>query len=382
MSDQIGKVAIIHAFSRRNAGDGLLVDLTLELLSDAGVSARECMILALDPDSFAGNENVERAPGEPAARLSRKLAGAAIELGLSHLGLGKVERLLQDARAIVAVGGGYLVGDSPVRQAGIMLNHYAQLHAAARAKCPTVYLPQSIGPLDAPTAALVRSALQKLDRIWARDDETARELAWPNVRRCTDLAVMKLGKSFETLRPAISTGAPVIVGRDLPRPGRLVPGLKELGAKLGDAVWAVQAETEGSRSDREFYRRIGVPASGRLAEVLAQPTGPVVSIRLHGAIAALLAGRPTIHLAYERKGWGAFEDLGLGDYVHDARNFDPALVAAQVAALQHDTAGYWDAVRRASKGLAESWDLVVADLRQHLNAGRSGDNPFGVELQP
>ena len=42
---------------------------------------------------------------------------------------------------------------------------------------------------------LAGSALQKLDRIWARDDETARELAWPNVRRCPDLAVMKLGKA-------------------------------------------------------------------------------------------------------------------------------------------------------------------------------------------
>lgn len=366
MNDLVGIVSIIHAFSRRNAGDGLLVDLTLELLADAGVTPDECQILALDPESFANDVNMLRAPGEPAARISLRAISAAGELGLSLIGRGKVEQMLRGSRAIIAVGGGYLVGDSPVRQAGIMLNHFAQLKAAGKASCPTIYLPQSIGPLQAPTATPIRSALQQIDRIWARDNDTANELLWQNVRRCPDLAVMKLGKSFKSIRPSNTLGAPVIVGRDLPRASSLASDLKRLAQKLRDPIWAIQAETEGSRSDREFYRRLGVAPAGKLAEVLKWNAGPVVSIRLHGAIAALLAGRPAIHLAYERKGWGAFQDLGLGTYVHDARNFDADIVVEQVSELQRDAGDYWGLVNRASGGLARSWAMVAADLRTHL----------------
>lgn len=378
MSDWRGQVSIIHAFSRRNAGDGLLVDLTLELLSDAGVEPHECQILALDPESFEGNENVSRVPGEPAARMSRKLFGAAGELGLSLAGRGKVRKLLQHSRAIVAVGGGYLVGDSPIRQAGIMLNHYAQLRSAAAAGCPTIYLPQSIGALHPPTSALIRSRLREIDCVWARDDKTAKDLPWANVRRCPDLAVMKLGKNLSTMKPSAASGAAVIVGRDLPNAGGLLRDLKELGHKLDGSMWAVQAETEGSRSDREFYRRLGVEPAGRLVDVLKHPTGPVVSVRMHGAIAALLAGRPAIHLAYERKGWGAFEDMGLEAYVHDARNLNVDVVVEQVLELQRDPKDYWGLVRRASDRLATSWEMVASDVKRRLSGARPVENSSGV----
>ena len=360
------RVAIIHAFSRANSGDGLLVDLTFEALQDAGIARGECVLLALDPQSFADIPGVLRAPGEPAARPSLKLLDAGREVISSFAGVGQVRAQLARADALVAVGGGYLVADSLTRQGGVIANHLAQLRAAARHLGPAIYLPQSIGPLCGMAGHWTREALARMDRIWARDDTTMRELALPNMRRCPDLAVMKLAKSFATLEPQATEGAPVLVARHLPACGDYLARLHALQQMLPGAAWGVQADTPGPRSDRAFYQREGLTDAGSLGELLSRPGGPIVSVRLHGAIGALLAGRPAIHLAYERKGWGAYEDLGLAEFVHDARTFDPALVAAQVKALTADPGPFWDRVAAARLALSAAWDTMVADLASRI----------------
>lgn len=358
-------IAILHAFSRKNAGDGLLVDLTLRLLEEAGVARRDCRVLALDPASFSDLDDVRAVPGEPrGARPSRKLAGAALELaraGAAELPVvrtrahgGAIGRLLDDVRGVVAVGGGYLVADSTVRQGGVMLNHMPQLLAAGRLssrddraerarvpsmRVPSIYLPQSIGPLRGAAGALARRALSRIDVIYARDDETFAELrGLTDVRRCPDLAVLELASSLRSIKQPVSangnTASTLIVPRALPN----APGYHDLLRALGSAVpsprWAVQADVDGPRSDRRFLGTLGVRDDGDLATLLARETpGVVVSVRLHGAIASLLAGWPAIHLSYERKGWGAYQDLGLDEWVHDARRFDVDTVRAQVAEL-------------------------------------------------
>lgn len=369
MSDR--RVAIIHAFSRANAGDGLLVDLTFEALREAGIAREECLLLALDPESFADIPNVIRAPGEPAARPSLKLIGAGFEAMASLAGWGSVREKLRGTDALIAVGGGYLVADSPVRQAGIVANHLAQLRVAAAHHGPTIYLPQSIGPLEGVAGHWTRKALAQMSRVWARDDETMRELALANTRRCPDLAVMKLARSFAQIEQSPPTGAPILVARDLPACGDYHRRLGSLRAMLADAVCAVQADTPGPRSDQAFYHRIGWGEAPSLAQRLRQPSGPVVSVRLHGAIGALLAGRPAIHLAYERKGWGAYEDLGLGDYVHDARRFDPGLIAEQVRDLATDPVPYWNRVKAAQDALSKAWDMMVADMAERIPSART-----------
>lgn len=353
---------ILHAFSRRNEGDGLLVDLTFEALEAAGIRRKDCTVLALDPDSFGDLDHVVRTPGEPRSILSPKLLGAAWELSASLFGLGQVAALARQARGLIAVGGGYLVADSPVRQAGVMLNHFAQLRAASGSRAPTIYLPQSIGPLDAPVGGMVRHQLQQLDRLYVRDDQTMRELDGPNVRRCADLAVMKLARSF-VVRPATDQGPSVIIARDLPKPGDYTNRLLELRALMPAARWAVQADVQGPRSDRAFYRQLGIEDVGSFSSVLgATPPSVAISVRLHGAIAALLAGVPAIHLAYERKGWGAYEDLGLDEFVHDVRNFDPELVARQAHMLSADPARMWDLLESSREKLNREYDALVADL--------------------
>lgn len=366
MAGETRPITVLHAFSRHNAGDGLLVDLTLDALAAAGVKRDRIEVLALDPESFPELDKVHRAPGEPTARPTIKLAKAAGTLAASLVGADNLRDRLKKSHALVAVGGGYLVADSPTRQAGVLLNHLAQLRAAASHPGPTIYLPQSIGPLHGVAKALALPALAKIDRIWVRDDETERELGLSNTCRCPDLAVMELAERFSGIEAAASDGRPVLVGRDLPRAGDYAQRLGKLSNSLGDVSWAVQADVAGPRSDRAFYHRQGWKDAGSLAQVLQEPTGPVVSVRLHGAIAALLAGRPTIHLAYERKGWGAYEDLGLERWVHDARDFDPELVAAQVRDLSQDAGPFWQAVAQSCDKIRASKQEMIADLAARL----------------
>ena len=367
ISDQ-SKYLILHAFSRRNSGDGLLVDLTLEAMADAGISAAQIEILALDPDSFDDYPPVHQAPGEPFAQLTPKLAGAVFELLANQLFSGKVAKLVADAKGLVAVGGGYLVSDSLVRQSGVLLNHLVQLRTAARAPIPSIYMPQSVGPLNGPVGKSVKRNLNNISLFCARDDLTMSEIGGDNIIRCADLAVLKLARTADIAAdPKSYAGVPIVVGRDLPNAGDYVERLKSLGQALSEPLWAVQADVAGDRSDRAFYRRNGMGDDGTLAEMLVNGSGgAVVSVRLHGAIASLIAGRPAVHLAYERKGWGAYEDLGLGEYVHDARAFDVALVTDQIERLGQDASAFWKCVEKAAPKLRAQYDNLVGELRRLL----------------
>lgn len=362
---------ILHGFSRRNAGDGLLVDLTLDVLESVGIDRSDCALLALDPESFGDLDCVYQAPGEPGARPSLRLGAAGLEFitdALTGGRLGAVGRLVRNARGLIAVGGGYLVADSPVRQLGMIFNHMAQLSAAARSRVPTIYMPQSIGPLNGPIGRMVIRRLRQIDRVYVRDDRTLSEVGGTNLRRCGDLAVLKLARELEN---AMSRGpgdrSAIVVARDLPMAGDYVKRLRSLAAGLTHPLWAVQADVKGPRSDRMFYEKHGIESAGSLSGLLNTRTpGVVVSVRLHGAIAALIAGCPAIHLAYERKGWGAYEDLGVAAYVHDARTFDPGLVIAQARELQENPEPFWALIKAAAPALNTQYDELVADLRSRL----------------
>lgn len=359
-------ITILHAFSRRNSGDGLLVDLTYEVLADAGIRPEECRIVALDPDSFPDLANVVRAPGEHRSIVSPRLADAALQVALSYIGADRISKLAKDSSGIVAVGGGYLVADSPVRQAGVVLNHLAQINAAGRSGANTVYLPQSIGPLHGPADPLLRKALSRIDRVWVRDNLTLEELRGSNVARCPDLAVLKLARALRD--PSSVAGDPIVlVGRDLPASRNYDANLLELERQLDRTRWAVQADVDGPRSDRAYYRKLGVTDHGSLDSVLAQGAAAVVSVRLHGAIGALLAGLPAVHLSYERKGWGAYEDLGLDEWVHDARNFDPNLVARQARELASDPSRMWAKLEDARVTLKSSYEMLVSDIASRFS---------------
>jgi polysaccharide pyruvyl transferase WcaK-like protein len=69
---------------------------------------------------------------------------------------------------------------------------------------------------------------------------------------------------------------------------------------------------------------------------------------LHGALYAISLGIPAIHIATERKGYGAFQDLGLNDYLVPEKKFnsDYALSLAK-RILGVDNQKYWDLVNKS-----------------------------------
>jgi polysaccharide pyruvyl transferase WcaK-like protein len=161
--------------------------------------------------------------------------------------------------------------------------------------------------------------------------------------------------------------SPILVARALPKAGDYDQLLLNLQRRTG-ARGAVQAAGAINKSDETYYRSMGIDAAGGLADVLAKNPAPVISVRLHGAVQAILAGLPAIHLAYERKSWGAYEDLGLMQWLHDARRFDPELVAAQAAELQADPMPYWAALRERLPALELASERLDGSLRRWLRS--------------
>jgi polysaccharide pyruvyl transferase WcaK-like protein len=371
-------VAIIHAYSRRNAGDGLLVDLSLERLRRAGIRVEECRVFALDAASFSDLPHVHQV-GVPGRRPSAAMIPAGAQLAAAVLDgatrrrvrLGGLADVLGRADAIVAVGGGYLRTGDLVSSLGTLLNHVPQLATAARSWAPTIYLPQSIGPLRGPVGRLVARLLRRIDLVCVRDDRSSEELrARVEAVRYPDLAVLQLAERLDTGSWSARDGARVVlVGRELTNGRGYEERLLALSGRLDEVVWAVQAEGLGTKSDLSLYERLGIRSDGRLVDVLAgREPGVVVSTRLHGAVQALLAGVPAIHLGYERKSWGAYQDLGLSPYVHDARRFDPAAVEAQARALLAEPSEFWARVEQRRRVLLEASERLTGALRERLVA--------------
>lgn len=335
-------IAVLHVSSRRNSGDGLLTDLTLERIRRACGQGRSTVVLALDPDSFGALDDV-RQVGTPHRDLSPDVLRAASSSMATWTRIkirsgDPAANELPDVSACVAVGGGYLRNPDMLASFGLLINHLPQLEMASGSAVPSVYLPQSIGPLRGLSGEYVKRLLSRLDLVCLRDDRSFDELeALSNTRRFPDLAVMHIAERLSEIRPSDPGGPIVLVGRALRRADDYEESMKELAHALPDVIWATQATGEGSKNDEQFYRDLGVESAGSLEAVTSQfSPSAVVSVRLHGALEALASGVPAVHLSYDRKGWGAYSDLGLPDLVHDARSFEPSTVARQVELLRAD----------------------------------------------
>ncbi len=366
-------IALVHAFSAHNRGDALLVDLAIKWLGETGVAREDVVVVALDPESFQSLNSVS-APGDASNLVSWKVLSS-----LGSYSLGSVSDLsprgievIRGADAVIGVGGGYLATDGLIPSTGVLVNHLAQLRAAAESPAPTTYLPQTIGPLIGPIGRSVRRMLSEIDCVFVRDDESLVDAGWSgNVQRVADMALLDFARRARAL-PVVDSGqgSPVLVGRTLGRSQRYNREMRRLGVVLHDAVWATQANIAGRKDDERFYKRIGVASHGSLSSVLLDaPKGVVVSVRLHGALEAIRSGWPAIHLAYGRKGTAAFRDLNLGDYVHSAHEFDADQIAAQVQEIRANPAAYFDLIHNALPSLTQQAGLVVEALRRTVHSG-------------
>jgi polysaccharide pyruvyl transferase WcaK-like protein len=364
-------IGLIHAYSRTNAGDGLLVDLGLERLRRAGVGPDQVLLVALDPDSFpevahrVGVGARGRGLGwelVPAAGKALSVTAGAMS---PKLVAGSLAKAMHGCDAFVAVGGGYLRSVDGTSSVGTLINHLPQLTAASRSEAPSVYLPQSIGPLKGPVGRAVRQALGHIDVVCARDGWSADELSGlTNVHRIPDLAVLDVAERWDEITPAGTGGKVGFVARQVGHAAGYEAVVQKLAEDLApDSVWAVQTAGDKTKSDAVHYERLGVTTGGKLADMLATPgeLSLAISVRLHGALMSIEAGVPAIHLAYDRKGPAAFADLGLDDWCFDVRNLDAAALREAVDGLRADPGPYWERLAKQVPAL-RTYSTQLDDL--------------------
>lgn len=345
-------VLILHAYSAENLGDGLLVAETLDTIRAAfDGEALEAVVLASYPESFEAISGVRFVRSRPGR------SGYCLE----YL------RILWSIRrfdAIVAVGGGYLRAKTVKEALKTALVHGPQLLAAAwRAPGRAVYFPQSVGPANYGSRLVLQKLLRRMAKVFLRDDRSIEEMMLPNSSRAPDLAAGRMSERGTSL---IVADVPVLSVRHVN--GRLPPGILPLANAVGAYDTYIQS-TVRSNDDRPAtselkYRRL-IPR----AEMMCAGARPrvVVAVRLHAALMALAAGHYVVHLAYERKGFGAFGDLGIADFVHNVNAFDEQLVLDQVKLLltnEDARAQYGERLRQSVGKSSACRDLLHRTLRE------------------
>ncbi|MFT3874823.1 MAG: polysaccharide pyruvyl transferase family protein [Propioniciclava sp.] len=309
------RVIILHGYSADNIGDGMLVTEAIELIRSTFARERlELTLCASDPESF----------DLPGVTMLRSKPGLK---GYDRTFLDAL-RHLDQFDLVVGVGGGYLRGGHCIELAKALLVQGPQLTAAAKVGARVVYLPQSIGPLRLGSAPWFRRRLRKLSAVWARDDRTVAEIG-PFLKRAPDMAVLRVP---EREPDQAVLDLPVMSVRNLR--GGLPAPILDLATRVGRFDGYVQSQT-GSNQDAAPMKSLDPVRIIQPSELLndTRPKRVVIAVRLHAALMALQAGHYVIHLAYERKGFAAFADLGIGDFVHNAFSFEPAQVVDQMRTL-------------------------------------------------
>lgn len=359
------RAVVLHAYSRDNRGDGLLVDTAVEALHQRGFE--HVTVVAAWPASFADlvcqGVDVVAWPHEPFGAL-RSAADLLI-------GRGPVAQAVAQADVVVGVGGGYLRAATVLEGVRTLAAHLPQLLAAtrrAKTGTPVVYLPQSVGPYRGPAGWLLRACVRRLvrsgARLFCRDDLSIAETGCGE--RASDMVAGRFGAGDVALRAV--AGAPVALVvrslRDAPadyweRFRQLIALLAEDGVTV---VGALGATAGGGNDDRACYTELGLDAVPLDDLFATRALSAVVSVRLHGALGAWEAGFPALHLSYERKGPAAYADLGVSDLCDDARRFDADEVAAKLRDMVRDPAAVWARVGPARRALAADAARVRAAL--------------------
>ncbi|MEM7025107.1 MAG: polysaccharide pyruvyl transferase family protein, partial [Pseudomonadota bacterium] len=120
------------------------------------------------------------------------------------------------------------------------------------------------------------------------------------------------------------------------------------------------------------------PQLPRLMISVFEQVDAVVAVRLHGAILAMLAGKPAMTIAYEPKVQGIMDAVGLGDHVMPVNGFDGRLCAevvldwlAKPDEIGKRVDGKIDRIRaRAYDNLSEAVRLIAPEQSAEQRVGR------------
>jgi polysaccharide pyruvyl transferase WcaK-like protein len=358
---------VLHAYSRKNSGDGLLVDLTAEVIKEAGLGKID-KIIALDKESFTEFENGYEPQIIKANLFNKGLFALKAVLNIFFAN-DLYENYLppKSKEPVFAVGGGYMRGRTFLESIKTFLAQGPQLNWASRQKSsPVIYLPQSIGPFSGVMRTYIHSKLKKLDLICVRDDLSQKELNLPNVMRVPDLAVQELAMAYEPESTQTSFDKIYLIARNVNVPGNeeYIERLKTLKTLIPNIEPLIQSEGRGN-DDVEFYKKLGWTGNIRkVKEVLNNPEnrGVVISVRLHGSIQSMISGCPSIHLSYERKGFGAYSDLGIKEYCHGFKKFDPNLVLEQANQLKQNSTLFWQSINNNVKNVLNLRRVMIENI--------------------
>lgn len=366
------RIVIANAYSRTNSGDGLLVDESARLALEAFPSA-ELSLIAMAPSSFPEYPHALNPVSGPSEDMPWHRVARVFLTRLPHPA---VRDLLRDADLVLAVGGGYLRANTPVAALKSLISHASQ--APRREAPPYIYLPQSIGPLPPRGLHTSFERLKRAERVYVRDDRSLAEClqhGFPAVR-APDLAVMAIADRWSgTSLDDQNRSRPARIGlvaRSLPDRHGYVDKVRHLAALPGVEL-LVQSAGRGN-DDPSFYESIGRPGPHRtLKEALASADRPdvTISVRMHGALESILAGVPSVHLSYERKGWGAFEDLGVGEYVHHAWRFDGDDVMGQALEIADRPDAFWKQIEASIPRLRVARGALTRAIRDATPGRRS-----------
>lgn len=355
----------MQAYSAHNRGDGLLVDESIALVKKVFGNAVELELLASDPGSF-------EYLGIPVYNTKPGKFGYAREYLC-------VLRNLKEYDLLIGVGGGYLRAGHPVEFLKCLLVMVPQLFAAGISKTPSVYLPQSIGPFRFGTVHLFRALVGKISTFMLRDDRSVEEIKLANCIRLPDLAISspEFTESLERNTETVVDKTVILTTRALG--GVLPPLVKDFGELLHKhkipTVGYIQSAV-GGNNDTEVQQQLTGIHNISPAEYLRQGNQPpqvVVAVRLHAALMALKAGHYVIHLAYERKGFSAFTDVGLSEWVHNVNSFDPNVVFHQVEDLlnnEETRANYRARLLQQKRPLEQKYNEMAEVLRASLNESK------------
>ncbi|WP_345815068.1 polysaccharide pyruvyl transferase family protein [Paraburkholderia sp. PREW-6R] len=373
-------VVLLHAYSSRNSGDGLLVDLSIGLLKQALGENTRVSIVAADPASFSQHSDLHPAPVLAENGVARIAAAASLLLPVaSNSRLSELLRLLKSADLIAGVGGGYLRARNYLEALKLEAGHLLQMRAACLSGKPTVYLPQSIGPSmpAEPLHSHLKAMLGTFSSVFVRDDRSMSFLEGnTNTQRAPDLAVLDFERRSTQIM-ALANTAPSAVNhvafvlRRAPSWGvqqrkRYEASTQALIERLRPACrisFSVQSTGRGN-DDLAYYRSMGITGDLLPLKQLLNTDRPdvVVSVRLHGALESVLSGVPSYHLSYERKGFGAYADLGLNGWVANAADFDPDKVAATILA-DGAVPDFWKNASTGVERIRRGRERVVDALR-------------------
>jgi polysaccharide pyruvyl transferase WcaK-like protein len=335
-------VLIAHGYSAKNSGDGLLVHESIDLIQEAFGKEVKLTVLASYPESFS-QLGLDVIGTKPTARGYRK----------QYLRL--LRSKFRGFDLVVGVGGGYLRAGNCIELLKTSLVMGPQLIQVARSKTPSVYLPQSIGPARLGSRRFLSALLRRVGTVWVRDDRSVKEFADAGVSRAPDLAILGMNRAS---LPFVKNDPIVLSVRS--HRGNVPPAVYLLRAKLGVVDSFIQSTVGGNDDTRAVESLLSRKVLDQ-ASLMLRPSSAkvVVAMRLHAALMALRAGHYVIHLSYERKGFGAFSDLGLSDYVFNVHDFNPDEVSRLAKSLKED------------KAMRTKYDAAVALACDRANSSRA-----------